>query len=184
LASSFLPMPNTEARQGRKNGLFCFLVASLIFLQIVITPQAGGAQHYLMVFPLPFLAFAFLGKSVYTQLAAKNLCYIGGLLFGSAAACLFVVNVHNSAEYLSHFRTNPHYNPRWSSELYSLSRYINEHGFEARSIICEDWGVHTQLHALVTKKLSRRLHDKWWILKEDGEKNKIEHTAMHDDVIY
>ena len=180
LATSFLPMPNTEAREDRKNGLFCFLVGSLIFLQIVITPQADGAQHYLMVFPLPFLAFAFLGKSVYTQLAAKNLCHIGGLLFGSAAACLFVMNVHNSAEYLSHFRTNPHYNPRWSPEIYSLSRYINEHGFEARSIICVDWGLHTQLHALAPKKLRRRLHDQWPIFKELGEKNQKEQTATLD----
>jgi len=132
LASLFLPMSNAEARENRKNGLFCFLIAFLIFLQIVITPQAGGPQHYLMIFPLPFLAFAFLGKSVYTQLATKNLCHLGGLLFGSAAVCLFVVNVHNSAQYLFHFRTNPHYNHRWSPEIYSLSRYINEHGFEAK----------------------------------------------------
>ena len=180
LATLFLPMPNSEAHEDRKNALFCFLVGSLIFLQILVTPQASGPQHYLMVFPLPFLAFAFLGKSVYTQLAKKNLCHVGSLLFGFAAACLFVVNVHNSAEYLSHFRSNSHYNHRWSPEIYSLSRYINEHGFEARSIICADWGLHTQLHALAPKKLRRRLHDQWPIFKELGEKNQKQQTATLD----
>jgi hypothetical protein len=177
LASLFLPMSNAEARENRKNGLFCLLIAFLIFLQIVITPQAGGPHHYLMIFPLPFLAFAFLGKSVYTQLATKNLCHLGGLLFGSAAVCLFVVNVHNSGEYLFHFRTNPHYNHRWSPEIYSLSRYINEHGFEAKSIICVDWGLHTQLHALAPKKLRRRMRDYWSPFIKLGEKNQKEQAA-------
>jgi hypothetical protein len=170
-------MPNAETREDRKNGLFCFLIAFMVFLQIVVTPQAGGPHHYLMVFPLPLLAFAFLGKSLYTHLATKNLCYLGGLLVSSAAVCLFVVNVHNSAVYLFHFRTNAHYNHRWSPEIYSLSRYINEHGFEARSIICADWGLHTQLHALAPKKLRRRLHYDWPTFKELGEKNQEEQTA-------
>ena len=177
LASLLLPMSNPEARENRKNGLFCFLIAFLIFLQIVITPQAGGPQHYLMIFPLPLLAFAFLGKSVYTLLATKNFWHLGGFLFGSTAVCLFAVNIHHSAEYLSHFRTNPHYNHRWSPEIYSLSRYINEHGFEAKSIICVDWGLHTQLHALAPKKLRRRMHDYWPIFMELGEKNQKEQTA-------
>jgi hypothetical protein len=177
LASLLLPMSNAEARENRKDGLFCFLIAFLIFLQIVITPQAGGPQHYLMIFPLHLLAFAFLGKSVYTLLATKNFRHLGGSIFGSAAVCLFAVNIHNSAEYLSHFRTNPHYNHRWSPEIYSLSRYINEHGFEAKSIICVDWGLHTQLHALAPKKLRRRMHDYWPIFMELGEKNQKEQTA-------
>jgi hypothetical protein len=130
-----------------------------------------------MIFPLPLLAFAFLGKSVYTKLTTKNLRHLGGFLLGSAAVCLFVVNVHNSAAYLSHFRTNPHYNPRWSPEIYSLSRYINEHGFEAKSVICVDWGLHSQLHALAPKKLRKRIHDYWPIFMELGKKNQDEQTA-------
>jgi hypothetical protein len=177
LVCLFLPMSNAEARENRKNGIFCLLIGVLIFLQIVITPQAGGPQHYVMIFPLPLLAFAFLGKSVHTQLTTKNLGYFGGFLFGSAAVCLFVVNVHNSAAYLSHFRTNPHYNPRWSPEIYSLSHYINEHGFEAKSVICVDWGLHTQLHALAPKKLRRRMRDYWPTFIVLGEKNQDEQTA-------
>ena len=64
LTCLFLPMSNAPARENRKNGLFCFLVGFLIFLQIVITPQAGGPHHYLMIFPWPFLAFVFLARSL------------------------------------------------------------------------------------------------------------------------
>jgi 4-amino-4-deoxy-L-arabinose transferase-like glycosyltransferase len=177
LACLFSPMSNALARENRKNGLFCFLIAFLIFVQIVITPQAGGPHHYLMVFPWPLLALAFLGKSVYTQLATKNFWHLGSLLFGSAAVCLFVVNVHNSAEYLSHFRANPHYSPRWSPEIYSLSHYVNEHGFKAKSIICVDWGLHTQLHALAPTKLRRQMHDDWSTFQTLSQKDKESETA-------
>jgi len=177
LAVWFMPISNAEARENRQGGLFCFVIASLIFLQIVITPQAGGAHHYMMVYPLPFLAFAFLGKVVYTHLAAKDRYRLGGLLFGSAAACLFFVNVHNTGQYLSHFRTNPHYNQRLSPEIYSLSRYINEHGFEATRIICVDWGLYTQLHALAPGKLRGRMRDCWPTFKALGEKDQKKQTA-------
>jgi len=177
LACLFLPMSNALARENRKNGLFCFLVGFLIFVQIVITPQAGGPHHYSMIFPWPLLTLAFLGKSVYTQFATKNFRYLGGVLLGSAAVCLFVVNVHNSAEYLSHFGATPHYNPRCSPEIYSLSHYVNEHGFKAKSIICVDWGLHTQLHALAPKKLRRRMHDDWPTFQTLSQKDKESQTA-------
>jgi Dolichyl-phosphate-mannose-protein mannosyltransferase len=179
LACLFFPMPNAEARENRKNGFFFLLIGFLIFLQIVITPQAGGgAHHYSMIFPLPLLAFVFLAESLYIQLATENLRGLAGLLFGSAALCLFIVNVHNTGVYLSHFRTNPHYSPRWSPEIYSLSHYINEHGFEAKSVICVDWGLHNQLHALAPKELRRRMHDFWPLFRGLGNKDWQKQSAV------
>src|SRR5256884_7570049 len=100
LACLFFPMLDAEARENRKNGFFCLLIGLLIFLQIIITPQAGGPHHYSMIFPLPLLAFVFLAKLLYTQFATENLRRLAVLLFGSAALCLFVINVHNTAVYL------------------------------------------------------------------------------------
>src|SRR2546421_9028831 len=177
-ACLFFPMSNEEARENRKDGFFFLVIGLLIFLQIVITPQAGGPHHYSMVFPLTLLAFAFLAKSLYTQFSTENLRLLAVLLFGSAALCLFVINVHNTAVYLFHFRTNPRYSPRWSPEIYSLSHYINEHGFEAKSVICVDWGMHNQLHALAPKKLRRRMHDFWPPFKELGNKNWEKQSAV------
>ena len=177
LACLSFPMLDAEARENRKNGFFCLLIGLLIFLQIVITPQAGGPHHYSMIFPLPLLAFVFLAKSLYTQFATENLRRLAVLLFGSAALCLFVINVHNTAVYLFHFRTNPHDSPRWSPEIYSLSHYINEHGFEAKRVTCVDWGLHNQLHALAPMELRRRMRDCWPIFKELDKKNEEKQTA-------
>ena len=177
LACLFFPMLDAEARENRKNGFFCLLIGLLIFLQIIITPQAGGPHHYSMIFPLPLLGFAFLARSLYTQLAWKNLRRLAALLLGVAAVFVFAVNVHNTTVYLSHFRTNSHYSPRWSPEIYSLSHYINEHGFEAKRVICVDWGLHNQLHALAPMELRRRMRDCWPIFKELDKKNEEKQTA-------
>ncbi|PYJ80033.1 MAG: hypothetical protein DME69_02445 [Verrucomicrobia bacterium] len=177
LACLFFPMLDAEARENRKNGFFCLLIGLLIFLQIIITPQAGGPHHYSMIFPLPLLAFAFLARSLYTQFATENLRRLAAVLLGSAAVFVFAVNVHNTTVYLSHFRTNSHYSPHWSPEIYSLSDYISEHGFEAKSIICVDWGLHNQLHALAPMELRRRMRDCWPIFKELDKKNEEKQTA-------
>lgn len=177
LAILFVPMSNAEARENRKNGLFCFLVGFLIFVQIVITPQAGGPHHYLMIFPWPFLAFIFLARSLYDHFRTKQLSQIVALSLVAAATCIFFVNIHNTMSYLSHFRSNPHYSPVWSPEIYSLSRYVNEHGFQAKSIICVDWGLRLQLHALAPKKLRGQMRDYWPTFLALSHKDKEEQTA-------
>jgi hypothetical protein len=178
LACLFLPRSSPETRENRRHGFFFLLVGSLIFLQIVVTPQAGGPHHYSMVFPLPLLAFLFLAKSLYSQLATEKLRRLGALLLSSAAVCVFIVNLHNTAKYLSHFRADPHYNPRWSPEIYSLSHYLNEHGFEVKSVICVDWGLHNQLHALAPKELRSRMHDYWPAFRQLGSKDQDKQIAV------
>ena len=178
LACLFFLGQNAEARESRRNGFFFLLIGFLIFVQIVVTPQAGGPHHYSMIFPLPLLAFVFLAQPIYSQLATKNLRRFAALLLVSAAVCVFIVNLHNVAGYLSRFRTTSHYNPRWSPEIYSLSQYINEHGFETQSIISVDWGLHNQLHALAPKKLRRRMHDPWPTFQTLAQKDQKTQTAV------
>jgi len=177
-----LPMSNAVARENRKNGLFCFLIGFLIFVQIVITPQAGGPHHYAMIFPWPLLTFAFLARSLYDHFRTKKLSQVVALPLVAAATCIFLVNIHNTMRYLSHFRSNPHYTAQWSPEIYSLSHYVNEHGFKAKSIICVDWGLHTQLHALAPKKLRRRIHDDWGTFQTLSQKDKESQTAALNQI--
>ncbi len=73
LACLFFLVESPETRENRRNGFFLLFVGFLVFVQIVITPQAGGPHHYSMIFPLPFLAFVFLAQPLYRQLATKNL---------------------------------------------------------------------------------------------------------------
>jgi hypothetical protein len=182
LACLSLPMSSDPARENRKNGLFCLLVGFLIFLQIVVTPQAGGPHHYLMIFPWPLLAFAFLARSLYDHFRTKTLSWVVALPLVAAATCILFVNIHNTMSYLSHFRSNPHYSSVWSPEIYSLSHYVNEHGFQAKSIICVDWGLHTQLHALAPKKLRRLMRDYWGAFRTLSQNDKESQTAALNQI--
>jgi Dolichyl-phosphate-mannose-protein mannosyltransferase len=177
LACLLSPTSDPGVRENYKNGFFCLLIASLIFVQIAITPQAGGPHHYSMIFPFPILAFVFLARSLYSRVTAKNLQRLSAAVLGAVALCTLVVNWHNTAVYLSHFRTNLHYNPRWSPEIYSLSEVINKNGFEAKRIISVDWGIHDQLHALAPVKLRQRMRDLWPTFLQLGQKAETERAA-------
>jgi 4-amino-4-deoxy-L-arabinose transferase-like glycosyltransferase len=174
----FLPMPDGRARENRKNGIFCLLIGLLIFVQILITPQARGPHHHSMLVPLPLLALAFLARSLYDHFRTKKISQVVALPLVAAATCILFVNIHNTMIYLSHFRSDPHYSPLWSPGIYSLSRYINEHGFESNKITCADCGVCTQLHALASKRLRRRIRDFWPVFKELPESPEDQNTLL------
>ena len=131
LACLFFLGQKAEARENRRHGFFLLLISFLVFVQILVTPQAGGPHHYSMIFPLPLLAFVFLAQPLYRQIATKTLRRFAALLLVSAAVCVFTVNLYNLGGYLARLRANSHYNARWSPEIYSLSQYINEHGLGA-----------------------------------------------------
>jgi Dolichyl-phosphate-mannose-protein mannosyltransferase len=177
LACLFVSVENAEAHENRKSGFFLLLIGFLIFLQIVITPQAGGSHHYSMIFPLPLVGFVFLAQPLYSSLPRKNLRRLAALLLVTAAVCLFVVNLYNTVGYLSRFQRNSHYNPRMAPEIYALSHYISEHGFEVQRVICVDWGLHNQLHALASKKLQRRMKDWWPTFAKLGKENQQTQSA-------
>ena len=112
----------------------------------------------------------------------KKLSQVATLPLVAAATCIFFVNIHNTMSYLSHFRSNPHYAAQWSPEIYSLSHYVNEHGFQAKSIICVDWGLYTQFQALAPKQLRRRMHDYWPTFHALSQKDKESQTAALNDI--
>jgi len=174
----FFPSQDTQARENGKNGLFFSLIGFLVFLQIVITPQAGGPHHYLMIFPLPLLAFVFLAQALHRRIRGGNLGRFAMIVLLVAAASMFVVNVHNTWWYLTRLRTGSQYNPRWSPAIYSLSDYINAHGFEAQRVISTDWGLHNQLHALAPEQLRSRIRDCWPIFMKLDTENQEQQAVL------
>ena len=182
LACLFFLGQQAEAQENRRHGFFLLLISFLVFVQILVTPQAGGPHHYSMIFPLPLLAFVFLAQPLYRQVATKTRRRFAALLLVSAAVCVFTVNLYNLGEYLARLRANSHYNARWSPEIYSLSQYINEHGLEAQRVISVDWGLHNQLHALAPRKLQRRMRDSWPSFQQMENKNQEKQVAALNSI--
>jgi hypothetical protein len=79
------------------------------------------------------------------------------------------------------FRSNPHYDARWSPEIYSLSlslsHYVNEQGSAFRSIISVDWGLRNQIYALAPTKLRKHVRDYWPSFREMGKKTQQQQSA-------
>jgi len=182
LACLFFLGQKAEARENRRHGFFLLLISFLIFVQILVTPQAGGPHHYSMIFPLPLLAFIFLAQPLYRQLAAKNVQRFVALLLVCAAFCVFTVNLYNLGGYLFRLRANSHYNARSSPEIYSLSQYINEHGPGVQRVISVDWGLHNQLHALAPRKLQRRMRDCWPFFQQMENENQESQVAALNSI--
>jgi hypothetical protein len=182
LACLFFLGQKAEARENRRHGFFLLLISFLIFVQILITPQAGGPHHYSMIFPLPLLAFIFLAQPLYRQLAAKTVRRFATLLLVSAAVCVFTVNLCNLGGYFSRLRANSHYSARWSPEIYSLSEFINKHRLGVQSVISVDWGLHNQLHALAPRKLQQRMRDCWPFFQQMENENRESQVASLNSI--
>ena len=182
LACLFFLGQKAEARENCRHGFFLLLISFLVFVQILVTPQAGGPHHYSMIFPLPLLAFIFLAQPFYRHLAAKTVRRFAALVLIFAAVCVFTVNLYNMGSYLSRLRANSHYNARSSPEIYSLSQYINEHGLGVQSVVSVDWGLHNQLHSLAPRDLQRRMRDDWPTFlnlgKEDQERQSADLSSI------
>jgi hypothetical protein len=181
LACWAVPMSNGNAAENRRNGSFCLLIVFFVFAQIVITPQAGGPHHHSMLFPLPILACGFFVRSLYEQMRIVEIRVLSTatpILAAAAALCLFLVNIHNSLAYLTHFQTDPRYMPLWSPAIYSLSDYINDHGREFQKIISVDCCME-QLRPMAPSKVRRRFRDVWLVFKE-APKNPEQEQSFID----
>jgi 4-amino-4-deoxy-L-arabinose transferase-like glycosyltransferase len=159
-----------------KAGWFCMTAMFLVFIQIIITPQAGGPHHHVMVFPFSLLALVLFTRAITQHLANDKRQVSTARLFNVLTVAAFLLlaaaNAANTFKYLRHFRTSTAYNPRWSPAIYTLAAFISEKGNNVDEIVCIDWGLKTQLEALSSTEIGNKLQDCWPFFKELGESGR------------
>jgi hypothetical protein len=165
-----------------KAGWFCMPAIFLIFIQIIITPQAGGPHHHVMFFPFSLLALAFFARAITQHLAndkrrVPTARVVAALTFAAGVVLAFA-NATNTYKYLRHFQTSSAYNPRWSAVIYTLAAFINREGMNVDKIICIDWGLMNQLEALSPTEILKKLKDDWPFFKDLGESSRP--STPHD----
>jgi hypothetical protein len=133
-------------------------------------------------FPWPLLAFAFLAHVCTTISAQKTIPGLPLSRWWQRQPVFFCQHSQYDEAICRIFEATRINAARWSPEIYSLSRYVNEHGFEAKSIICVDWGLYTQFQALAPKQLRRRMHDYWPTFQTLSQKDKESQTAALNDI--
>jgi hypothetical protein len=140
--------------------LWCLLMFGIIFLEMILTPQAGGPHHTVMLFPFDLLA-GFVAAYLFANSLSKKfrpmvLVLESCVLFGLVASNLISLGVQFSKfDDISSFRG------RWSPHVELLARYLDKAAHKVDSIFVIDWGIGLELAALCRPDIGRKVHDAW-----------------------
>jgi hypothetical protein len=152
--------------------LWCLLMFGIIFLQIALTPQAGGAHHTIMLFPFDLLACFSAAYLFANAVSGKKYGLI--LLLQGCILCFWVVSNLKSLEiHFSKFGDINSFHARYSPRIELLADYLNSEGNKLDAIHCVDWGIGLQLAAICQPDVRRKLIDEWMTFKDwrPGEAN-------------
>ncbi len=155
---------SSSARPNRsREWRFCLWLALIfagLFLQIVITPQAGGPHHAMMLFPLDIMACvvaAHLSVS-YLPRITSGACTVAG----AAALLVFCgAQMGNLSLHFQRFTTNSAFKAHWNPAVEELVAYLDIEGMKVDVIHCIDWGIWQQAVSLCHPEVSRKIHDSW-----------------------
>ena len=140
--------------------LWCLLMFGVIFLEIVLTPQAGGAHHTIMLFPFDLLA-CFSAAYLFAKTVPGTRRRLMLVLEGSLL-CLWVIsNLASLAMHFREFRRTDGFYGRFSPRIEALAKYLDKKGGTADAIYCVEWGLGNQLRALCKPAIARKVRDSW-----------------------
>ncbi len=140
--------------------LWCLLMFGIIFIEMVLTPQAGGPHHTIMLFPFDLLA-GFSAAFLFANAFSKKRQPIILLLDGCVLLCLVASNLRSLEVHFSKFADMSSFRGRWSPHVELLARYLDKTADEVDSIFTIDWGIGFQLTALCRPDIGRKVRDVW-----------------------
>jgi Dolichyl-phosphate-mannose-protein mannosyltransferase len=139
--------------------LWCLLMFGIILLEIVLTPQAGGPHHLIMLFPFDLLAgfsAAFLFANAWPRMRRQIV-----LLEGCVLIIWVASNLRSFDAHFTKFGDISSFRGRWSPHVQLLAAYLNEKAKNVDSIYTTDWGIGFELTALCRRKIGRKVKDSW-----------------------
>ena len=140
--------------------LWCLLMFGIIFIEMVLTPQAGGPHHVIMLFPFDLLA-GFVAAFLFAQSFSKKPQRIIFLLEGCVLVGLLASNLRSLEVHFSKFEDVSSFRGRWSPHVELLARYLDKTDEKVDSIFIIDWGIGFELTALCRPDIARKVRDVW-----------------------
>ena len=169
--------------------LWCLLMFGIILLEIVLTPQAGGAHHTIMLFPFDLLA-CFSAAFLFANATSGKKRELIILLEGCALVLLVASNLRSLEIHFSKFADMSSFRGRFSPRIELLADYLNAKGKEVQAIYCVDWGLETQLAAICRPDISRKIRDMWptfidWSAQKPNAEATVERIfSPHEKAFY
>jgi hypothetical protein len=140
--------------------LWCLLMFGIIFLEIALTPQAGGPHHTIMLFPFDLLA-CFSAAFLFVRALPLRMRLPVTLLQGIVLLTWAGAEVRSLQGHFIRFDEAANFWGRWSPQIEGLAKYLDKKGREADAIYCVEWGIGTQLTALCQPEIARKVRDYW-----------------------
>ena len=145
--------------QTLKFCLWSLLMFGIIWLEIVLTPQAGGPHHLIMVFPFDLLSgfsAAFLFVSTFSQMRRSVV-----LLEGCVLLIYLASNLRSLEMHFIKFGDMSSFRGRWSPHVELLAAFLNKKANNVDFIYTIDWGIGLELKALCRPDIGRKVRDAW-----------------------
>ena len=157
--------------------VWCLLMFAAIFVQIVLTPQAGGPHHMLMLFPLDLLA-CFAAAFLFANSLSFRKRHVATLLGGIVLLIWAGFQIQSLHSDFRHFRDARSFNGLWSPRVEQLADYLNINGKRVDAIYCVDCCIGNQVAALCQPDIGRKVRDIWSIFRDwSAEKPDAEATV-------
>jgi hypothetical protein len=145
--------------QTLKFCLWCLLMFGIILVEIVLTPQAGGPHHLIMLFAFDLLA-GFSAAFLFANTFARGRRQVV-LLEGCVLIMWVVSNLRSFEMHFSKFRDANSFRGRWSPHVELLAAYLDEKAKNVDTIYTIDWGIGFELTALCRPDIGRKVKDSW-----------------------
>jgi len=140
--------------------LWCLLMFGVVFLEVALTPQAGGVHHTIMLFPFDLLACFSAAYLLANALPRRQRWPL--LVLQSALLGLWVVsNLTSAAMHFRQFKNTDDFHGRFSPRIEALAKYLDKKGRTADAIYCVEWGLGNQLRALCQPSIAAKVKDFW-----------------------
>lgn len=147
-------------REAASSTTFFLIVFAVVLGGIVVTRQATGPQHVMLVWPMPAVLCVCLIATA-AKLPAVNVRRVAVLVLGLALAALIASQFRASRTYVDTFRSAREWSPIWSGEIYDASRAVNRSAPQVESVVTADWGLGNQIFALGNEAVRNKLTDQW-----------------------
>jgi 4-amino-4-deoxy-L-arabinose transferase-like glycosyltransferase len=146
-------------RKAATTTTFFLLLFIVLAVGIILTRQATGPQHIMLVCPLPaVLAVCLLTTAARLPIRAR---LVATAVLGVALGALLVTQVRTTAAYVHAYRSDRSWSTIWSPEIYAAAHAVSKSAPEVESVITADWGLGNQIFALGNKAVRDRFSDPW-----------------------
>jgi 4-amino-4-deoxy-L-arabinose transferase-like glycosyltransferase len=157
--------------------VWCLIMFVVVFTEIVMTPQAGGPHHTLMLFPLDVLA-CFAAAFVFAKILPVWGRRVATIFCGLALVIWGGFQIQGLQSHFCRFGDPNLLRGPLSPRVEELADYLNTNGKQLDAIYSVDWGIGKQMQVLCRREIRKKLRDIWPVFKNwSAEKPDAEVTV-------